>query len=198
MYQTSYKNMASSFGLIFEAGQGNRYSFTYAGDLNQDGIMNNDLLYVPASSNDIHFGTVEEGVGIEAANASAQWAALDAFIEQDDYLSTRRGTYAERNGASLPWFAQMDFRVMQDFYFDIKGKKHTIQLSLDIMNLGNMINSNWGVRQYATTYNPIAVTGVDANNVPYFQFDTNLTDSYIDAFSVASKWQMQFGVRYIF
>jgi len=198
MYQTSYKNMASSFGLIIEAGQGNRYSYTYAGDLNQDAIMNNDLLYVPTSSNDIHFGTVVDGVGVEATNAAAQWSALDAFIEQDDYLSTRRGTYAERNGASLPWFTQMDFRVMQDFYFDIKGKKHTIQLSLDVMNLGNMISSDWGVRQYASTYNPIAVTGVDANNVPYFNFDTNLTDSYIDAFSVASKWQMQFGIRYIF
>jgi len=198
MYQTSYKSMASSFGLIFEAGQGNRYSYTYAGDLNQDGIMNNDLLYVPASSSDIHFGTVVDGVGIEAADAAAQWSALDAFIEQDDYLSTRRGDYAERNGASLPWFSQVDLRIMQDFYFNIKEKKHTIQLSLDIMNFGNMINSDWGVRQYASTYNPIAVTGVDADNIPYFQFDTNLTDSYIDAFSIASKWQMQFGVRYIF
>lgn len=198
MYQTSYKSMASSFGVIFEAGQGNRYSYTYAGDLNQDAIANNDLLYVPASSSDINFGTVVDGVGVEAPDAAAQWSALDAFIEQDDYLSTRRGDYAERNGASLPWFAQMDFRIMQDFYFDIKGKKHTIQLSIDVMNLGNMINSDWGVREYATTYNPITVTGVDANNVPYFQFDTNLTDSYIDAFSVASKWQMQFGIRYIF
>lgn len=198
MYQTSYKSMASSFGLIFEAGQGNRYSYTYAGDLNLDGIMNNDLLYVPISSTDIHFGTVVDGVGIEAADAAAQWSALNNFIEQDDYLSTRRGDYAERNGASLPWFSQIDFRFMQDFYFNVKGKKHTIQLSLDVMNLGNMIYPYWGVRQYARTHNPITVTGVDADNAPYFQFDTNLTRSYIDAFSIASKWQMQFGIRYIF
>jgi hypothetical protein len=198
MYQKSYKSMASSFALFIEAGQGNRYSYTYAGDLNQDAILNNDLLYVPAHSNDINFGTVVDGGGIEAANADAQWEALNAFIEQDPYLSTRRGDYAERNGASLPWFMQMDLRIMQDFNFDVKGKKHTIQLSFDIMNFGNLFGSVWGVRQFARTYNPITFTGLDANNVPYFNFDTNLRETYIDDFSVASKWQMQFGIRYIF
>ncbi len=198
MYQTSYKSMASSFALFVEAGQGNRYSYTYAGDLNQDAIMNNDLLYVPAHYNDIKFGTVVDGVGIVAANADAQWTALDAFIEQDPYLSTRRGDYAERNGASLPWFMQIDFRFMQDFHFNVKGKKNTIQLSLDIMNLGNMFGSVWGVRQFASTYNPITFTGLDAYNQPYFNFDTNLKETYIDDFSVNSKWQMQVGIRYIF
>lgn len=199
MYQTNYKSMASSFAFFIEAGQGNRYSYTYAGDLNQDAILNNDLLYVPAFSTDIHFGTVDaNGVGIEAANAAEQWEALDAFIEQDPYLSTRRGDYAERNGASLPWFMQIDFRFMQDFNFMVRGKKNTIQLSLDIMNLGNMFSSVWGVRQYARTYNPISVNGLDANNVPYFNFDTNLKETYIDDFSVNSKWQMQVGIRYIF
>lgn len=36
------------------------------------------------------------------------------------------------------------------------------------------------------------------NNVPWFQFDTNLKNSYVDDFSVASKWQLQIGIRYIF
>ncbi len=198
MYQKNYKSMTSSFALITEAGQGNRYSYTYAGDLNQDAILNNDLLYVPAHSNDIHFGTVVNGVGVEAENAAAQWAALDAYIEQDPYLSTRRGEYTERNGASLPWFMQIDFRFMQDFHFNVKGKKNTIQLSLDVMNIGNMFSSVYGVRQFARTTTPISVNGLDANNVPYFNFDTNLKETYIDDFSVNSKWQMQFGIRYIF
>ncbi len=198
MYQKEYKSMASSFALFIEAGQGNRYSYTYAGDLNHDAILNNDLLYVPAHSNDINFGTVVDGVGVVAANAAAQWEALDAFIEQDPYLSTRRGDYAERNGASLPWFMQMDFRFLQDFHFNVKGKRNTIQLSLDVMNIGNLFGSVWGVRQYARTYNPISVSGIDASNVPYFNFDTNLKDTFIDDFSVNSKWQMQFGIRYIF
>ena len=190
--------MTSTVALFIEAGQGNRYSYTYAGDLNQDAIINNDLLYVPFNASDIHFGTVVDGAGVVAANADAQWTALNAFIEQDPYLSTRRGQYAERNGASLPWFMQMDLRIMQDFHFNVKGKRNTIQLSLDIMNFGNMFGSVWGVRQFARTYTPLTVNGLDANRVPYFNFDTNLKKSYIDDFSVNSKWQMQFGIRYIF
>ncbi|NOR88075.1 MAG: TonB-dependent receptor, partial [Bacteroidales bacterium] len=164
-----------------------------------DAIANNDLLYVPANSSDIHFGSVDaDGNGIEDADAAEQYAALDKFIEQDPYLSERRGDYAERNGASLPWFSQIDVRYMHDFNFKVGSRTNTIQLSFDVMNIGNMVNSNWGVRQFATTYNPITVTGVDNNNVPYMHFDTNLQDSFVDDFSTRSKWQLQIGVRYIF
>ncbi len=198
MYSTGYKSMTSTFGMFIEAGKGNRYSYTYAGDLNRDAIVNNDLLYVPASQSDVHFGTIDaNGNGVTAANAAEQWAALNAFIEQDPYLKDRRGRYAERNGVSLPWFSQLDFRFMQDFNFRVKERKNTLQVSLDIMNLGNLLNSNWGVRQLARTTNPVKVNGLDTNNVPYYQFDTNLKSSYVDDFSTRSKWQMQIGVRYI-
>jgi hypothetical protein len=65
------------------------------------------------------------------------------------------------------------------------------------MNLGNLIYSGYGVRQLLRTTNPITVNGLDTNNVPYYQFDTNLKTSYVDDFSTRSKWQMQFGIRYI-
>lgn len=198
VYKRSYGKMNSSVAFFFETGVGNRYSFTYAGDLNGDAIANNDLLYVPSDESDIHFGTVTDGVGTVAADAAAQWAAFDAFIEQDDYLSTRRGEYAERNGAMLPWFSQLDLKAVQEVTMAMGGKAHTLQFSLDILNIGNLINSAWGVRQLSTTWNPIAVTGVDANGVPYFSFNTDLKDSYVDDTSIASKWQMQFGVHYLF
>jgi hypothetical protein len=199
-YKKSYKFMATTLGLFIEAGKGDRYSYTYAGDLNGDAIGFNDLLYVPNSASDIHFGTVNAGGnGVAAADAAAQWAALDAFIEQDQYLSTRRGDYAERNGAMLPWYSQFDFRIAQDFTLETRGgKKNTLQISLDIMNIGNLFSSNWGERKFATTFNPISVNGVDNNGTPWLGFNTNLTDSYVDDVSVNSKWQMQVGIRYIF
>jgi len=197
-YSIKYKNMATSIGLFYELGKGNRYSYTYAGDLNQDAIANNDLLYVPASSSEIHFGTVSGGVGTEATDATEQWTALDAFINQDEYLKTRRGEYAERNGAMLPWFSELDLSISQDFTVNIGDKKNTIRLSMNVMNLGNMLNSNWGVRQLPTTINPITFNGLDNNNVPYFSFDKSLTNSYINDASIFSKWKMQFGIRYIF
>ncbi|MDQ2179780.1 TonB-dependent receptor domain-containing protein [Marinifilum sp. D714] len=198
MYKVNYGKFASSFAMFYEAGKGNRYSYTYIGDVNNDAISNNDLIYVPRNSSDIRFGKVENGVGIEAADAAQQWAALDAFISQDDYLRDQRGKYAERNGAMLPWFGQLDFRFMQDYNFEVGGKKNKLQFSLDILNLGNMISSNWGVRQLPTETRPITVKGVDNNGTPWMEFNTNLKDSYTDDVSVRSKWQLQIGLRYIF
>ncbi|NOU60655.1 TonB-dependent receptor [Marinifilum caeruleilacunae] len=199
MYRVNYGKFASSFAMFYEAGKGNRYSYTYTGDVNGDAISNNDLIYVPRNSADINFGTLDgSGNGIEAADAAEQWAALDAFISQDDYLKDRRGQYAQRNGAMLPWYGQLDFRFMQDYNFEVGGKKNTLQFSIDVLNLGNMISSDWGVRQFATTTRPITVNGVDNNGTPWMQFDKNLQDSYIDDVSVRSKWQLQIGLRYIF
>lgn len=198
MYKVKYGRFATTVGMFYELAKGNRYSYVYAGDLNQDAINNNDLLYVPASSSDIVFGTVTDGVGTVANDAAAQWSALDAFITQDPYLSTRRGMYAQRNGASLPWFSQMDIKVIQEVLIKIGETSHKFQLSVDILNFGNMINSNWGVRQFASTYTPLAVNGVDNSGVPYMKFDENLKNSYVDNVLLASKWQLQIGIRYIF
>lgn len=197
-YEVSYSKFSSSFSGFFEFGKGGRYSYTYAGDLNQDGIANNDLLYVPSGSGDINFGTVTAGVGTPDANAATQYTALSAFIDQDDYLSTRRGDYSERHGAQLPGFGQFDFKFVESFNFEIAGKPNQLQLSFDILNIGNMISSSWGVRQFANNTNPISVNGVDSTGTPWFSFDTTLTESHINDVSLRSKWQMQIGVRWIF
>lgn len=199
MYTKNWKLGETAISAFFELAKGNRYSYTYAGDLNQDAIANNDLIYIPASASEIKFGTVDvNGVGTEAADAAAQWTALEAFINQDEYLSQHKGEIAERHGAMLPWFSQLDIRLAHTFGTKIAGKDNKLQVSLDILNFGNMINSNWGVRKLASTWNPLTVNGLDTNNVPYFSFNTNLKDSYVDDASLASKWQMQVGIRYIF
>ncbi len=194
-YQVEYGKFATSLSLFYEGGIGNRYSYTYSGDLNRDAIANNDLIYIPKSQDEINFGTVP---GVEDADAAEQWTALDAFIEQDPYLSEHRGEIAKRHGPMLPWFNTVDFKLMQDFNFTAGGKVHGFQLSFDILNLGNLINSSWGVRQLASTWNPIRVNGLDADNVPYYSFDTNLKNSFKDDVSLVSKWQMQIGIKYFF
>ena len=200
-YKIEYSFMASHFGVFYERSAGQRYSFSYAGDLNLDAIPNNDLLYVPQNSDDINFGTVDEnGNGVPAADAAEQWNALAQFINQDPYLKDRRGQYAERNGAATPAWAQIDVKYMHDFNFKVgrKQKVNTIQLSLDIINFGNMINPEWGVIQLPRTVTPVTVQGVDNNNEPWFSFDRNLNNSFVQDVSINSKWQMQIGIRYIF
>ena len=135
------ENFATTISIFFETGQGQRFSYVYAGDLNNDGIgQNNDLLYVPKDASEIVF---DESGGVSSAD---QWASLDSYINQDDYLSGRRGQYAERNGAVSEWFTQIDLRILQDFYLNAGGTRHALQLSVDIFNVGNLLSSDWGVR----------------------------------------------------
>jgi hypothetical protein len=66
------------------------------------------------------------------------------FISQDKYLSGRRGQYSERYGALSPWRGKWDMKFMQDYNFKVSGNKtNTIQFSIDVLNIGNFLNSDW-------------------------------------------------------
>ncbi len=186
-------SMATSIGLFFEVAQGNtyiysggnRYSFIYSGDVNGDGQGGNDLIYIPKDASDIVLADPTD------------WNALDAFIEQDDYLSEHRGEIAERFGAINPWFSNLDLRILHDIKTPVVGG---LQLSFDILNFGNLISSSWGVRQIASAAatSPLKLTGFDSNDEPILDFDTNLKETYIDDLSPLSRWQIQVGLRYSF
>ena len=165
-----------------------RFTYTYSGDINGDGSGLNDLIYIPTNSelNEMNFIN------------DAQRQAFGAYIEQDDYLSENRGSYAEKYAIVAPWYSQWDIRVLQDFNFKAsETRTNTIQFSLDIINFGNLINSNWGVRQLPNNTQPLGVT-VDDNGVPTYSFDTNLRNTFSDFTGLLSRWQARVGLRYIF
>ena len=190
--QFNYGNgkYATSVSGFFEYAQGGRYNYTYAGNINGDSsFQNNDLLYIPTSSE------------LQQMNFSGagQAEAFERYIQQDNYLSDHRGEIMERYGALAPWRGTLDVKILQDFNFAISdGKKQTLQLSIDILNFGNLINSNWGVVEIPNDQTPLSVTSIDANGVPTFTFDTNLVETNGFDASLLSRWQAQFGVRYIF
>ena len=187
IYGTS-DQWSTSISSFFEVSQGGRFSYTYGGDLNGDGNGGNDLIYVPTSSevNQMNFAGAGEA------------AAYDAFISQDDYLSGRRGDYAERYGAVSPWTTRVDVKFLQDYKIKVsENKTNTIQFSIDVLNAGNMVNSNWGLVQQPNSVQPIGVS-VDATGTPNYSFNANQTESFGYDSSLASRWQMQFGLRYIF
>lgn len=201
------ESWATSVGLFveiaegnrFEGAGGNRYSYLYAGDVNGDGSSTNDLIYIPRNQGDILFSETDIN-GNFVGTANDQWAALNAFIEQDDYLKENRGKIADRFGGVNPWFSNIDFRLLQDFALYIGGSKHTFQLSADILNVANMLNSDWGVRQIANSAatSPLELVRFDANGAPLFNFDKSVTKTYTDDPGLKSRWQMQVGIRYIF
>ncbi|MCK9211529.1 MAG: carboxypeptidase regulatory-like domain-containing protein [Ignavibacteriaceae bacterium] len=186
-------------GNRFSGAGGNRYSYIYSGDVNGDGSGSNDLIYIPRNQSEIIFDPYVDASG-NTISAQEQWNAFNAFIEQDDYLKNNRGKIADRFGAINPWFSNVDLRLLQDFSFFMGSQKHTIQLSVDILNVANLLNSSWGVRQVANSAatSPLQYVKTDAQGAPVFKFNTNLKKTFIDDPGVLSRWQMQVGIRYLF
>ncbi len=197
------ENLATSIGVFGEIAEGNRfagaggnrYSFVYAGDVNGDGMGGNDLIYIPKNQTDARL-VAFAGPG---GTVAEQWAALNAFIEQDDYLNEHRGEIAERFGAVNPWFMNVDLRILQDISFLMGSQKHTFQISADILNVPNLINSSWGVRKGATSLatSPLQLVGFDGSGAPQFNF-RGPSKSFSSDPGLNSRWQAQFGIRYIF
>ncbi|MFD1096649.1 TonB-dependent receptor [Salegentibacter chungangensis] len=182
----------TSIGAFFEYAQGGRFSYTYSGDINNDGSVLNDLIYIPTESElDSYTFTGD------ASEQETQRAALESFIEQDDYLSENRGQYAEKYGILSPWRGRWDVKFLQDYNFKVGEKTNTIQLSLDILNFGNLLNSDWGVIERPVNDQPIGVS-VDENNNPVYSFDPDQESTFAYDFSLQSRWQAQVGLRYIF
>ena len=72
----------------------------------------------------------------------------DAFINSSDYLSSRRGQFAERNGSRLPWENVVDLKFEQELFANLGGSNRSLSLTFDIFNFTNLLNSDWG-RRYA-------------------------------------------------
>ncbi|MEP6952147.1 MAG: carboxypeptidase regulatory-like domain-containing protein [Ginsengibacter sp.] len=197
----TYGMWATTISTFHSWNSGNRFAYVYGGDINNDGTASNDLLYVPtdAEINNMNFNPNYKDVFGNVQDQAAQRQAFSQFIAQDKYLSKHRGQYTGKYAGETPWFNQLDLRILQDFNFRADKKINTIQVSFDFVNLGNLVNSNWGVRKYATTsgyFQPISVSY--NNNAPVYTFDPSLKSTFTTSPDLPSRWQMQVGVRYIF
>lgn len=200
------KNARTVFSLFYNGQSGDPYSYVYEEGTNgndADNINNQtgstgrtrSLIYVPIDANDIALiDYMDDG---EVVTAAQQWAALDQFISGDDHLSERRGQYAEKNGARSPWSTQIDVRVTQEF----KVGKNRLQLTVDIFNFANLLNSDWGVQYFNPfNFNVINFEGyADDGTTPQFTFDEDrLGDNRFAISNRGSRYQARIGVRYIF
>jgi len=183
-------------GNRFAGAGGNRYSYIYSGDVNGDGQGGNDLIYIPRDASDIIL--VPCVISCVTNSVAEQSAALEAFISQDAYLSSHRGQISQRFGAVNPWYNTLDLRLLQDFSVG-GGQKHTMQLSFDLMNVGNLLNSDWGVRKVAlaSATSPLRLVGFNGAGAPTFNF-TGPATTFIDDPDVLSRWRAQVGLRYFF
>jgi hypothetical protein len=219
-------HLATTISLFYTGAPAGRFSYTYAGDMNGDGSGgNNDLVYIPRSRDEIVLRdltyTDNSRNTVFTYTADQQYRDLDSYINSDKYLSQRRGQYAERNGAELPWLHQVDMKLIQDIFTNIGENRNTLQLSLDVFNIGNLLNRNWGILRTNNRANLLTFQGYTSDMRPAFTFPY-LTNPVVgnavgtvpgtvttqgvplsDAFrnnvtSISSRWQLQIGVRYLF
>lgn len=188
-------NVGSSthINLFYTGSSGFNYSYMYTNDLNGDG-MGNDLMYIPANRGDIKF------------ISQADEDAFFKYMEGDKYLTKNKGKYAEAYAGRTPWVNNFDLKLVHEYYVGKSGgTKNTLQFIADILNVGNLINNKWGVRQ--TQYNTInqgRILKVEniTSNVPTYSFvkvkGEYPTTPYDYNYSIGETWRLQLGVKYIF
>ena len=201
----SYTYHKDHFSLFYTGYSPYGNSYYYNGDLNGDGI-GADLMYIPKNDSEIVFVNKFDADGNQTVNADNDRADFWKFMEQDSYLKKHKGEYAEAYSARAPWVHRFDFRWAHDFTLNIGNTKHLLQLSADVENIGNLINSTWGVAKSMTPANNGAILkyeGKNESNQPTFSLyrDANgnaptKTWEYNRAWDQA--WRIQFGVKYYF
>ncbi|WP_121353385.1 TonB-dependent receptor [Flavisolibacter nicotianae] len=208
---------ATSLAFFYSGQSGSPYSVVYAsGGAPFGNAANANLPYIPKSQSDIRL--VDKG----AYTAAQQWTDLNNFIESDAYLRTHRGRYAERNALRTPWNHEVDMKLMHEFRLSKKDKSKSLQLSLDVFNVLNLLNNEWGHINFVTNTNnytanlltfavdPANTNAANPNGIPVgkpssgympaftFNKPTGVNNQYYTVDPINSRWQGQLGVKFNF
>ncbi len=185
------------FSLIYEAWRGgSNYTYLTVNDINGDGY-NYDLIYIPTDE--------------QVANNEFRFVSEDDktrfmdYVHNDPYLSKNQGKYSEAYSVYSPWTHRVDFSYKHDFQVKAGKSTNTLQLSLDVKNVLNLFNSNWGVSKYM---NPalgegriLKYEGVDKDG--YATFSTPAAyngDSKVwtPSIGIGQCWYASIGIKYMF
>lgn len=203
---------ATTISLFYDGSSGQAYSTVYgrgssdARNLNNEAgstSRNRSLIFVPASASQINLVDYTLSNG-QVVTAAQQWTNLDALISSDPGLDSRRGQYAEKNASRLPFVHMLDLAIRQDIGTLIGDRSHKLQLSLDIFNLANLLNKDWGTRYSLqgdfNNNDLILFEGYAADGTtPQFTYrDDTLDTDRLNIQALSSRWSGRIGIRYIF
>jgi outer membrane receptor for ferrienterochelin and colicin len=201
-----FGDYATSAGLFYEGRSGRPFSYIFTGDANGDSRTFNDLFYVPSGRGDVLFGTISNA-GAFTANPQAENDFFN-WLEGRPDLQAYAGQYAPENGFRAGWVNTFDLRFSQELpgFF----KEHRSEIWLDVQNVGNLINEDWGhVLDYGFNANQAVASLVGIHDGRYvynyragteFGQSTALvvpTDADGQSNGV-SQWSLQVGFRYKF
>jgi hypothetical protein len=179
----------TSFALFYEGRSGRPYSFGFINDANGDG-RTNDLFYVPSGPGDVIF----------TGGAAMEQAFFDYLARNPD-LARYRGGVAKAGGERSSWVNTFDVRLSQELPGFFGG--HKSEIWIDIMNVGNLINKDWGrIEEIGFPFGKgiASFAGIDPETGKYrFTFDeANIRDQQLRDNRGESRWALQVGFRYKF
>lgn len=184
-----FSGLVTTFGMAYTGISGTPFSYVYDGDLNGDGESLNDLIFIPSHYSEI---ILCDDTGIPQPANFYGYDQLFKFIAADEYLSSRRGRIAERNGARTPWIHQLDARIAQ--CVPLAGS-HRLDISVEVLNILNLLNSSWGLVQ--TVPNQV-VPLLRTRGIGKTMFQWAPRTSPLIPEPLLSRWRMRLGVRYTF
>lgn len=199
-----FGDYATKVGLFYEGRSGRPFSYIFAGDANGDGRTFNDLFYVP--NGDVLFGSIN-AQGVFTASPTIE-AAFNQFLAANPELAAHAGTFAPENGFRAGWVNTFDLRFAQELpgFF----KEHKSEIWLDIQNVGNLINDDWGhVIDYGFNANNAVASLIGIHNGQYvYGYRSGTEFGQGSALGVPtdadqqtngiSQWSLQVGFRYKF
>ena len=119
---------------------------------------------------------------------------MEAWIEGDSYLSKHRGEFYKRYADNLAFEQHFDVHFGQKFSFKVAGQVNSVELTVDVMNIGNLLNKKWGHTYgdgFGVYYSPLTYRG---NGV--YQFTGGYANR--DYSDIYSRWRGQIGLKYTF
>jgi outer membrane receptor protein involved in Fe transport len=179
-----------SAGVIYTGQSGLPYTWIVNGDVNADGIGGNDVAFIPADASQI------------SLQDPAQYEALNNFINSQACLQGARGRLIQRGECRNPWQNIFNIRLGWNSPEFVKGQR--LEVQGDILNVLNLLNSEWGLFEQEAQFETHAASflravGYDsANNRPIYSF-TEPTAVRTTVYSpTLSRWRIQVGARYVF
>ena len=227
-YRLEYADrFATTLAVVYDGASGSPFSWIYAGDVNADDERFNDLAYVPVSEDEVvlePFPDNPDTPEIEDPRTPGEiWNQLDTFIESEEALREARGRVIERNAARTPWENRLDLRLNQEL-FTFQGQR--VELTANLFNALNLLNSEWGQVQFTqfdnanllsfngyvteadigTERGGRTITPGDVGKIRVsfdegdFQNEEGAfdRDQIFQTSDLASRWQLQLGLRYTF
>ncbi len=199
----------TTLSLVYTGQSGSAVSYTQSGAAVNDGVFNNDLIYVPRSRAELDQIVFLNNTANGVIYSPAQQRDLFwNFIESNKYLRGRKGQFTERNGGRLPFTHIVDAKIQQDVTIKAGARKYSFQITFDVFNLTNLVNNEWG-RQYFANFDAVQVlqfvgyTATPAANTPQYRFTPIpankpwIVSDGVTPFN-SSRWSGQLGLRFNF